>query len=188
MFGWTRGNPRRSVALLALAVALTTPLAACSDDSGDSAPATAASPTAQAGSGPFFGHCGNITSQEVTTISGLPGLTNTVNNSSGCEWTSGDVTGPHLSFNWYRGSPIGRERSTEQLSRPTVKDISVGGAPGFLASDLGICEIGIDFGADFVEWSLSTGTTSGQQPLRTTDQLCDSATQLSTLTVQRGQR
>ena len=41
--------------------------------------------------------------------------------------------GPHFSFTWYRGSPIGRERKTEELSRTSVEDINIEGHGGFIA-------------------------------------------------------
>ena len=41
--------------------------------------------------------------------------------------------GPHFSFSWYRGSPIGRERKTEELTRTSVEDINIEGHDGFIA-------------------------------------------------------
>ncbi len=70
--------------------------------------------------------------------------------------------GPHFSFTWYRGSPIGRERKTEELSRTSVEDINIEGHSGFIAvgtdPTLGgdnLCEVGIQFNDDFIEWSVS---------------------------------
>lgn len=112
---------------------------ACSSDSDDAAGSgggTAATAPGKAGSGPFFGQCGGVTTEEVVDLAKIGALTNTVKNPSACEWTSSaDRTGPVASFNWYRGSPIGRERATEQLSRDSTKDIEINGHKGFIASD-----------------------------------------------------
>ena len=81
---------------------------------------------------------------------------------SGCQWLAGGgILGPHFSFTWYRGSPIGRERKTEELSRASVEDINIEGHGGFIAvgedPTLGdnLCEVGIQFQDDFIEWSIS---------------------------------
>ena len=74
---------------------------------------------------------------------------------------NGGILGPHFSFTWYRGSPIGRERKTEERTRADVNDINIQGHPGFVA--LGedpmigksLCEVGIQFDDDFIEWSIS---------------------------------
>ena len=101
-------------------------------------------------------------------------------------WTNKDSTGtrtgPVASFNWYRGSPIGRERATEQLSRASTTDIEIKGHRGFIAHDAtAICEVGIEFGADFFEWSVSAGSNS---PL-TIEQVCDATRELSRLSIER---
>ncbi|MXP20384.1 DUF3558 domain-containing protein [Gordonia sp. HNM0687] len=173
--------------LLALVAIVAAVLTACSDDPADPASPDTPGAPAQAGAGPFFGECGGVTTEEVTRITKFAGLTNTVNNPSVCEWdTSGDRTGAVTSFNWYRGSPIGRERATEQLSRESTKDFEINGHQGFIASDIGICEIGIAFGADFFEWSVSAGTQAllGEEP-PPTEQICDAATELSRLSIER---
>jgi hypothetical protein len=62
---------------------------------------------------------------------------------------------------YYRGSPIGRERKTQELSRTSVEDITIEGRSGFIAVNddplLGesLCEVGIQFDDDFIEWSVS---------------------------------
>ena len=175
--------------LVSLAVVIALIGSACSsdsDDSGGNSNGNAAAPPAKAGSGPFFGECGGVTTEEVNSLAKLGTLTNTVNNSSVCEWSSSvDRTGPVASFNWYRGSPIGRERATEQLSRESTKDIEINGHKGFIASDTGICEIGIAFGADFFEWSVSAGTSSLNAQGPDTEQICDATRQLSTMSIER---
>ena len=92
----------------------------------------------------------------------VPGLVNTAKTSVGCQWLSGgSILGPHFSFTWFRGSPIGRERKTEELTRASVEDINIEGHNGFIAIGddpmLGtnLCEIGIQFEDDFIEWSIS---------------------------------
>jgi hypothetical protein len=75
---------------------------------------------------------------------------------------NGGIVGPHISFTWYRGSPIGPERKTEELSRTSVEDINIDGQKGFIAvandPTLGdaTCEIVIQTSSDdFFEWSIS---------------------------------
>lgn len=139
-------------------------VAACSDSGGNKPGATASS-TAQKGQGnhgPMFPQCGGISDQTVAELTRVSGLINTARNSVGCQWLAGGgILGPHFSFSWYRGSPIGRERKTEELSRASVDDININGHGGFIAvgnePNLGdsLCEVGIQFQDDFIEWSVS---------------------------------
>jgi hypothetical protein len=152
--------------VLAVMAAAVIPLfAACSGGSdqptaaGDS-PAPA--PAGAAKHGPMFPECGGITDQTVAGLTKINGLVNTAKTSVGCQWLlGGGILGPHFSFNWYRGSPIGRERKTEELSRTSVEDINIEGHDGFIALNtdpqLGtaLCEIGIQFDDDFIEWSVN---------------------------------
>jgi hypothetical protein len=161
-------NPvKRYVPALALAAAtlLLPALAACSNNSSgpNNNPQSSAAPTpANATHGPFFPECGGISDQTVSQLTRVTGLVNTARNSVGCQWlVGGGIVGPHFSFTWYRGSPIGRERKTEELSRASVDDINIDGHGGFIAvgndPTLGnnLCEIAIQFQDDFIEWSVS---------------------------------
>ncbi|MGC4933976.1 DUF3558 family protein [Gordonia sp. DT30] len=192
---------RGGTALLALAAILSVVIVgatACSSNSDDQTPAARHTPEAPgpAGAGPFFGECGGVSTDEVSRITNFGALKLAVDNPSVCEWSTGPSrTGAVASFNWYRGSPIGRERGTEQLSRASIEDIDLNGHKGFIASDEGICEIGIEFGADFFEWSVSAGTPSagspppGSPPAGTPPSdpgaICNAARQLSTLSIER---
>jgi Protein of unknown function (DUF3558) len=138
-----RRNPA-ALALAASAMILASSVAGCSD-SGDNKPGATTS-----------------NDQTVTELTKVSGLTNTAKNSVGCQWLAGGgILGPHFSFSWYRGSPIGRERKTEELSRASVDDININGHSGFIAvgnePNLGdsLCEVGIQFEDDFIEWSIS---------------------------------
>jgi len=156
---------RSNVKLVAVAaVALIPVLAGCSSGSDSPSPTGQSSaPNAKGVThGPFFPQCGGISDQAVAEQTRVPGLVNTAKNSIGCQWLAGGgILGPHFSFTWYRGSPIGRERKTEELSRNSVEDINIEGHDGFIAvgedPTLGnnLCEIAIQFGDDFVEWSIS---------------------------------
>jgi hypothetical protein len=113
----------------------------------------------------------------------VPGLVNTAKNSVGCQWLAGGgILGPHFSFTWYRGSPIGRERKTEELSRNSVDDINIEGHDGFIAvgqdPTLGenLCEIGIQYDDDFIEWSISFSEKPFPDP-------CDVAKELTRQTI-----
>ncbi|MGV9801487.1 DUF3558 domain-containing protein [Mycobacterium sp. NPDC003449] len=153
-------------AFAVLAAAMVPVFAACS--SGDQpaspeVPQTGAPSAADAKHGPFFPQCGGLSDQTVSELTQVQGLVNTAINSSGCQWLQGgSILGPHFSFTWFRGSPLGRERKTEELSRTSVEDINIEGHGGFIAvghdplqGDPNLCEIGIGFDDDFIEWSVS---------------------------------
>ncbi len=156
---------RRWATLLVAAAAVIPALSACSgSDSNQPQPSQSPSgpATANAKHGPLFPECGGITDQIVAEQTRVTGLVKTAANSVGCQWLAGGgILGPHFSFTWYRGSPIGRERKTEELSRTSVEDINIEGHSGFIAlgtdPTLGdnLCEIGIQFNDDFIEWSVS---------------------------------
>jgi hypothetical protein len=158
-----RRNPT-VLGLAASAMMLISTIAGCSG-SGDNKPGatTSAGPGSGDGHhGPMFPQCGGINDQTVTELTKVSGLSNTAKNSVGCQWLAGGgILGPHFSFSWYRGSPIGRERKTEELSRASVDDININGHGGFIAvgnePNLGdsLCEVGIQFQDDFIEWSIS---------------------------------
>jgi len=150
--------------LLAVAAAAVLPVLAACSDSQPASPGETSSPTAAQGvtHGPFFPQCGGISDQTIAEQTRVTGLMNTARNSVGCQWLAGGgILGPHFSFTWYRGSPIGRERKTEELSRASVEDINIEGHNGFVAigedPTLGqnLCEIGIQYDDDFIEWSIS---------------------------------
>ncbi|OBH79929.1 hypothetical protein A5681_05150 [Mycobacterium scrofulaceum] len=155
----------RALAAAVSALAILIPAVAACSDSGSNKPG-ATSSTAPGNSeghhGPMFPQCGGINDQTVAELTKVTGLINTARNSVGCQWLAGGgILGPHFSFSWYRGSPIGRERKTEELSRASVDDININGHGGFIAignePNLGdsLCEVGIQFQDDFIEWSIS---------------------------------
>jgi uncharacterized protein DUF3558 len=160
-----RGGGRNAKALAVVAAAVIPLVAACSsgsDQSGASGSSSAAAPAGAAKHGPMFPECGGINDQTMAQLTKVNGLVNTAKTSVGCQWLlGGGILGPHFSFNWYRGSPIGRERKTEELSRTSVEDVNIEGHGGFIALNddpqLGpsLCEIGIQFDDDFIEWSIS---------------------------------
>ncbi|MGX9787193.1 DUF3558 domain-containing protein [Mycobacterium sp. MMS18-G62] len=165
MHGVTTSRCSSSAKALAVAAAAMIPVfAACSSDSQPNSPSAPQSPppTPNATHGPFFPECGGVTDQTIAQQTRVTGLVNTARNSIGCQWLQGGgILGPHFSFTWYRGSPIGRERKTEELSRTSVEDINIEGHSGFIAigddQNLGnnLCEVGIQFKDDFIEWSIS---------------------------------
>jgi hypothetical protein len=158
------GRTRNAKALAVLATAIVPVVAACSG-SEPSSPEVPQSTQAQPQGvkhGPFFPQCGGISDETISGLTKIPGLTNTAATSVGCQWLAGgSIVGPHFSFTWFRGSPIGRERKTEELSRTSVEDINIEGHGGFIATgdDLtlgtNLCEIGIQFDDDFIEWSVT---------------------------------
>ena len=163
--------------LLAVAVAaLALTISGCSTgDSADSQP----DQTPRAGTGPQFARCGGLTTDDVVGLSGMPGLKLAIDNTSTCEWRIDVGRNGSVSFNWYRGSPIGRERGTEQLSRDTTHDYDVDGHPGFIASTPGICETAIAWDADFFEISLASPSSPTTGPAIDLDHLCASAKRIT---------
>jgi hypothetical protein len=147
-----------------VAAAMIPLLAACSGSGGATGPSVSSTTAQAAGAkhGPMFPECGGISDQTIAEQTRVTGLVNTARTSVGCQWLAGGgILGPHFSFSWYRGSPIGRERKTEELSRANVEDINIEGHNGFIATGddptLGtsLCEIGIQYDDDFIEWSIS---------------------------------
>ena len=158
------GKPWSAKVLAVAAAAMIPVFAACSSDSGSTSPSAPSSPAPaqNASHGPFFPECGGLTDQTLAEQTRVTGLVNTARNSVGCQWLQGGgILGPHFSFTWYRGSPIGRERKTEELSRASVEDLNIEGHSGFIAlgedPTMGnnLCEVGIQFQDDFIEWSIS---------------------------------
>ena len=157
-------TPGKPTALALAAATLAAAVAGCSHSGSgpDQAPESSGAPSGASHHGPFFPQCGGVNDQTVTQLTKVAGLVNTAQNSVGCQWLAGGaIVGPHFSFSWYRGSPIGRERKTEELSRSSVEDININGHGGFIAignePTLGdsLCEVGIQFQDDFIEWSVS---------------------------------
>ena len=154
-------NPRRLSALTLTAVLLTPQLAACSTASPSSVGQPSSSSTVNAAPGPFFPECGGVSDQAVTRLTGVAGPLTTARTSVGCQWLAGGgARGPVFAFSWFRGSPIGRERKTEELSGNSVNDIDIDGHHGFVAiradatsSDY-YCDVGIQYGDDFIDWSI----------------------------------
>ncbi|AUH69946.1 DUF3558 family protein [Gordonia sp. PS3] len=163
---------RSEIMLVTLAALAALLLAGCSGGGSDSADV---SETPKAGTGPQFARCGGLTTDDVVRMSGMAGLRLAIDNPSTCEWRADAQRNGSVSFNWYRGSPIGRERGTEQLSRDTTQDYEIDGNPGFLAHTAGICEIGVAWDADFIEISLASPISPGAGPTIAEDQLCGAA-------------
>lgn len=189
-------------AIVAAAVCLA--LAACSGGSGSDKPGDATGQSsapsqtkANGASGPLFSECGGVNDQTMMQLTRVSGLVGTARNSVGCVWLrAGSIAGPHFSFTWYRGSPIGRERATEVRTRPSVEDINIGGYDGFIAMGgypgmvNSLCEVGIGFGNDFIEWSISYELSidgSGKQTSNFPDP-CDVAKQLADMSIKAAKK
>ena len=158
---------RRLATLAVATVAMVPVLGACTSSSTDQSQSSqqqqdSPGPGKDGKHGTMFPECGGISDQTMAEQTAVSGLVKTAVNSVGCQWLAGGgILGPHFSFTWFRGSPIGRERKTEELSRTSVEDITIEGNSGFIAVGtdpmLGdnLCEIGIGFNDDFIEWSVS---------------------------------
>ncbi|NLG55176.1 MAG: DUF3558 domain-containing protein [Rhodococcus sp.] len=147
---------------IAAALAAAVLLTSCgSDDAGDDgsspAPGSGSGAFEPTDPGPFLGECGSVTDAEVAEQFGMP-IALITRNSVGCEWEVGGIGGPSVTFSWYRGSPIGRERAGSELIGRPAKDIAIDGNPGFVAAASGVlCELGVQFGGDFAHWSVMYG-------------------------------
>jgi hypothetical protein len=177
-------NLRRLSALTLTAVLLTLLFAACSGGSPTSDGQASSSPSPMVNApGPFFPECGGVSDQTVTKLTGVAGPVTTAHTSVGCQWlTGGGVRGPVFAFIWFRGSPIGRERKTEELAGASVNDIDINGHNGFVAirADAKFshyyCDVAIQYQDDFIDWSISFR----KKPSR---DLCDIAKELSRQTI-----
>ena len=155
-------TPHVRGALALAAVTMLPILAGCSEQPNSPEVPTTNTPQQSVSHGPFFPECGGVSDEEVINQTQISSLVNTARTSVGCQWLSGgSIVGPHFSFTWFRGSPIGRERKTMELSRTSVEDISIEGHDGFMGINedptvgVNLCEVGIQFGDDFIEWSIS---------------------------------
>ncbi|MEV0948134.1 DUF3558 domain-containing protein [Rhodococcus sp. NPDC049939] len=136
-------------------VAVSAVLVGCANEGDDSSTVATAAPRQVTDPGPFFGLCGSVTDEEVAAAFGMPSFVDVTRNSVGCEWDVTGPGGPSVTFSWYRGSPIGRERAGSELIGRPATEIDVQGHPGFMASSEGIlCELGVEFGGDFIHWSV----------------------------------
>jgi hypothetical protein len=169
----------------ALATLVAAAVTGCSSTSfgGDDRPVTSAPPRVSP-LGPFFGECGGVRDEELADAVGMPPFTTGYRNSVGCVWENGAALGgPIESFSWYRGSPIGREMAGSGLIGRPPEKITVAGHPGFKGqqhqSGGDICEISVQFGDDFFEWSVSFGSIP--PPVDS----CAAALKLANLTIAR---
>jgi hypothetical protein len=174
---------RRRLLVLAVVAALQTTSACSTGSPGPSGQPVSSPPARNALQGPYFPECGGVSDETVARLTGIPRLPAAARNSVGCQWLgAGGLRGPLISFAWFRGSPIGRERKTEELSRTRVDDITIGGHGGFIAvqadARLGerLCDVGIQYQDDFFEWSARFNRKPFPNP-------CDIVTELSRQTV-----
>ncbi|WP_040783679.1 DUF3558 domain-containing protein [Nocardia pneumoniae] len=164
------------------AVALVLALAGCgsdvpSEDSGPSRPVPKV-----VGLGPFVGECGHVTDDEVRTIGGLGQISGVFRNAVGCNWQSAGIGSSSITFASYRGSPIERERAWVTVEGRAPDPIEVAGRDGFAALDPSglVCDLAIQLGDDFFEWSTSFGRYSAAS-----GNPCDRSRALAELTLQR---
>ena len=111
---------KRSLAIVAVATVAAVPLlGGCAGADSDQADATQQQSDAPGAGksgvqGPMFPECGGISDETLAEQTRVSGLVKTAVNSVGCQWlVAGGILGPHFSFTWFRGSPIGRERKTQ---------------------------------------------------------------------------
>ncbi|MQY19222.1 putative lipoprotein LprB [Nocardia sp. RB20] len=132
--------------------------------------------------GPFVGECGGVTDDEVRDIGGLGQISATYKNSVGCNWQASGIGGASVTFASYRGSPLGRERAWVTAQGRNPETIDVGGHSGFqdATANGDICDLAVQLGDDFFEWSTSSGLFSSGNA-----DPCAKNRKLAELTVQR---
>ena len=127
----------RTAGAVLAALAVLPMIGGCSDSSPTQPQSSQAVWSAQRGreARPSFPECGGISDQTMAEQTRVTGLVTTARNSVGCRGSpaAGNPGPPTSPFTWYRGSPIGRERKTEELSRTSVDDITIDGHSGFIA-------------------------------------------------------
>ncbi|WP_067673424.1 DUF3558 domain-containing protein [Nocardia miyunensis] len=174
---------RRMTSALVTGAAIMALLTACGSG-GDSNSSTSSMrpPMKVAALGPFVGECGSVTDDEVRDIGGLGQISAEYKNSVGCNWQATGLDGASVTFASYRGSPLGREKAWVTAQGRNPETIDVGGHTGFqdATPDGSICDLAVQLGDDFFEWSTSSGLfgTANATP-------CDKNRKLAELTVQR---
>jgi len=166
---------------LVCAVLVVVVAAGCGGSDGTPGTPTAKAPTK---GGPFFGVCGGVDVADVAAATGFTGLRRTVKTPSSCVWEN--EAGDTASIDWFRRSPIGRERAAVQLGKDRVDDIEVNGHAGFTGVSPGICEVIVGFDADFFEWLVATD----RRPAAGDDlaeQFCVAAKSLARTSIERAQ-
>ncbi|GGF96874.1 hypothetical protein GCM10007304_08590 [Rhodococcoides trifolii] len=140
-------------------------LAACGSSSGDDQAGSEPTTTLAPALGPDFGVCGSLTDDEVRSAFAVPSFAVVNRNSVGCVWETTGPTGPSVSFSWYRGSPIGRERASSELIGRPAEDIEIDGHQGFEAQfenasgQVVLCESAVQYDADFIHMSVTYSDT-----------------------------
>lgn len=149
-------------------------------DSADS-PGPLRPPPKVAPLGPFVGECGRVTDEEVSTIAGLGPAVQVFKNAVGCNWQAGGIGSSSVTFAGYRGSPIDRELAWVTTQGRNPQRIELMGYSGFQDSTVGggICDLAIQLGDDFFEWSSSMGFGEGSADP------CEKNRKLAELTIQR---
>lgn len=173
---------RRWAPVLVAVLPLLAGCAGGSPGSGGSPTSSRTPSSVQATHGPSFPECGGVSDQTLAQLTHVAGLVVTARNAVGCQWlVNGSISGPWFSFSWFRGSPIGRERKNEDLTRTAVNDITIDGHSGYIAvatDRLGtrLCDVSIQYQDDFFEWSIQFVQKPFPDP-------CEIATELSRQTI-----
>lgn len=156
---------------LGVAVLASTTLMGCSSAGPSESDSPKGAPPKVAELGPFVGECGHVSDAEVAEVLG-GAVWLSYKNSTGCRWEgSGSLT-----FASYRGSPIARERAWVSTAGRAPESIEVAGHPGFQGRWGTICDLAVQLGDDFFEWSHQAGTAVDP---------CADPRALAELTVQR---
>jgi hypothetical protein len=174
------GTGKRRWRIAAVALVGSVLSAGCSNGGGEAPSGQNASNGPAKPNGPLFDECAGLSPEEVAQKLNASGARVQFRNSVSCQWIVGGST--VATFTMYRGSPIGRERQWEDRTRNDVKDITVRGHSAFLIQMDGLCEIAVDFGNDFIEWSVELGRVVDNPGT------CDSTRQLAELTIDRVQK
>ncbi|MFW0791948.1 DUF3558 domain-containing protein [Gordonia sp. CPCC 205333] len=169
---------RSGVSIVVVLIAALLVITACADDAADDAQTTTATPTV---TGPSFRACGGVDLDEVATQTGFSGVRLVAETTAECQWVAGNSA--RVSFNWYRGSPIDRERGGVERTKDFIQDVEIAGHTGFIAWQGSVCETGIGFDADFIEWSARMDETGANNV--GIEKVCHAVRELARISIER---
>lgn len=128
---------------------------------------------------PLHSECGDLTTHDVAAVVHRPDLTLIGRTPVGCTWSPTGVWSnmPAVTLTWYRGSPLGRERKSEERFRQEVIDYAVDGKSGFMSSSYGLCVVAVEYATDQY---FEVAVTESNNDYGTDSESCRAAVTLAT--------
>lgn len=147
------------------ALAILVLLAGCATHAGPGATdvETVASTNLPTAPGPDLGRCGGLTRADADAAVVGASLTQVWTSPVSCDWESllrHTSNGAWVGFEWFRGSPIDRQRTAAVANGANVVEQQLGGRPAFsmtTGKPREACQVAVDFGGDYALWSVRDG-------------------------------